>query len=68
MLLPRATISMHSLNENLFPHLTDFSPPQQVLLIELCIKCYNIAKFPKVILKVFMNKAFSLLLELSQVP
>ena len=49
---PRATISMHSLNENLFPHLTEFCRPQ----LELCNKCYSTAKF-QVILMVFMNRA-----------
>ena len=71
----RALLSPCILSMRIFSHTwQSFLGLEQVLLIELCIKCYNIAKFPKVILKVFMNRAFSfhywklLLLELSQVP
>ena len=61
-MLPRATISMHSLNENLFPHLTDFSRPQQLVLLERALNVTAQPKY-KVIPKVMMSRVFSFLLK-----
>ena len=57
---------MHSLNENLFPHLTDFSRPQQLVLLERALNVTAQPKY-KVIPKVIMSSFFFFAeMELSQ--